>query len=201
MPIGMKTIMNAPAAAESKRGWAHFLEEINSTCGKIGCVGESDGNEVWFRGHSRSDYELLPSLFRAYQSRDDDKDWTTIWGKESDLFWEFWVRARELHGVIEDDWDVLFAMQHYGTPTGLLEWTEVLGVAVYFATLGVDEANPDGAADTIVRMGLKSLRAKYRFRRCGVRFGRATRDGFNCTEESRMGPSRTGLLYVWRATG
>jgi FRG domain len=43
-----------------------------------------------------------------------------------------------------NDWDVLFAMQHYGTPARLLDWTEVLGVAVYFATLGVDEANPDG---------------------------------------------------------
>ena len=56
---------------------------------------------------------------------------------EKDLFWEFSARARELHGNIEGDWDILFAMQHYGTPTRLLDWTEILGVAVYFATLGL----------------------------------------------------------------
>jgi hypothetical protein len=31
------------------------------------------------------------------------------------------------------DWDILFAMQHHLTPTRLLDWTEILGVAVYFA--------------------------------------------------------------------
>jgi hypothetical protein len=41
--------------------------------------------------------------------------------------------------VIDDDWDILFAMQHYGTPTRLLDWTEVFGVALYFAIIGIDE--------------------------------------------------------------
>ena len=80
---------------------------------------------------------MIPSLFRGFTDP-DGKDWTKIFGKESDLFWEFAARARELHGVIEEDWDILFAMQHYGTPTRLLDWTEVLGVAVYFATLAVE---------------------------------------------------------------
>ncbi|MBV8970101.1 MAG: FRG domain-containing protein [Verrucomicrobia bacterium] len=34
---------------------------------------------------------------------------------------------------MQDDWDILFAMQQYRTPTRLLDWTEGLGVALYFA--------------------------------------------------------------------
>lgn len=134
----MKT--NVPSA--SQESWAKFLKEIGETREVLNCKGGPDTDEAWFRGHSCGAYQLLPSLFRPYDNRDNEKVWAKIWGKESDLFWEFWARARELHGVIEDDWDILFAMQHYGTPTRLLDWTEVLGVAVYFATLGVDESNP-----------------------------------------------------------
>ena len=43
------------------------------------------------------------------------------------------MRARELHAGTQSDLDVLFSMHHFGTPTGLLDWTETLGVAVYFA--------------------------------------------------------------------
>ena len=32
-----------------------------------------------------------------------------------------------------DQWDVLFLMQHYRAPTRLLDWSEVLFVALYFA--------------------------------------------------------------------
>lgn len=33
-----------------------------------------------------------------------------------------------------DDWSLLFSMQHYGAPTRLLDWTENLFVAAYFAS-------------------------------------------------------------------
>jgi hypothetical protein len=33
-----------------------------------------------------------------------------------------------------NDWHTLVNMQHYGIPTRLLDWTSVLGVAVFFAT-------------------------------------------------------------------
>jgi hypothetical protein len=93
----------------------------------------------WSVIHANSSHSLLPSPFRGFEDRNPGQGWQRIWNTESDLFWEFYARARELYDSIQDDWGILFAMQHYGTPTRLLHWTEVLGIALYFAVLGVDE--------------------------------------------------------------
>ncbi len=52
---------------------------------------------------------------------------------ESDLFFEFQARAAHLHPDVNDDWEMLFLMRHYGMATRLLDWTSVLGIAVFFA--------------------------------------------------------------------
>jgi hypothetical protein len=135
-----------PKSSKAPYAWAEFLTRIEEARKQVGCA-DGDNAEAWFRGHTRSDYQLMPSLFRARKNPDSEASWKEIFNKESDLFWEFAARARELHGVVEDDWDILFAMQHYGTPTRLLDWTEAFAVALYFATLGVDENKrvyPDG---------------------------------------------------------
>lgn len=128
--------MNKRAVPGGQDPWNAFLAEIANARTKVGCP-EGGDSEAWFRGHTRADFKLLPSLFRAFEQPNAEKNWQTVFYKESDLFWEFAARARELHGVLEDDWDILFAMQHYGTPTRLLDWTESFAVALYFATLGI----------------------------------------------------------------
>ena len=118
--------------------WADFLEAIDKASEQLKQEEEEDA-DLWFRGHSAHAYKLLPSLFRHFTDLKGEAREEKLWAVESDFFWEFWARGKELHGVIENDWDILFAMQHYQTPTRLLDWTETLGVAVYFATLNVDE--------------------------------------------------------------
>lgn len=130
--------MRAKSFADSHTAWTTFLEAIAQARAGIGCP-EGGDSEAWFRGHTRADYDLMPSLFRAFKEPNEEPTWTRVFNKESDLFWEFAARARELHGVVEDDWDILFAMQHYGTPTRLLDWTEAFAVALYFSVLGVDD--------------------------------------------------------------
>jgi hypothetical protein len=48
-------------------------------------------------------------------------------------------------GYPQNDWEHLFAMQHYGMPTRLLDWSENLLVAAYFALLAGSAHEHDGS--------------------------------------------------------
>jgi hypothetical protein len=84
---------------------------------------------VWFRGHSKSTYQLSSSLFRNFHPRDI----SAVLTMEYTLFSDFKLKGMNLHN--KDNWDLLYLMQHYRVPTRLLDWTTSLNVALYFATL------------------------------------------------------------------
>jgi hypothetical protein len=90
------------------------------------------GEILWFRGCSDRRHPLLPSLMRetAGLGRDDHDQ------MEQDLFFEFQARAHELRRLGLSEWECLFYGRHYGLPTRVMDWTDTLGVALYFATEG-----------------------------------------------------------------
>jgi hypothetical protein len=96
--------------------------------------------ELWYRGVPSNNFVLLPSLHRALG--DASKNSETLRALEADLFFEFLAKARRGEGANLDHWDVLFLMQHYRAPTRLLDWTEVLFVALYFAVLEIPSDHP-----------------------------------------------------------
>jgi FRG domain len=131
---------NTPAAARSKpnkmkdiitNSWDSFLAAVKAAKSDL-----RDPDQVWFRGQSNASYALLPSLQRA-------KDGLS---KETLLFQKFVQYSLNVFQRRSSDWETLFDMQHYGVPTRLLDWSETLGIATFFAVhYRGERANTDAA--------------------------------------------------------
>lgn len=91
---------------------------------------ETDDVELWFRGQPCARMGLVPKLMRAEYAGAD----------EAEIRYQFESRAIQLvaGGLPSGKWERYFLMQHYGTPTRLLDWTGNPLVALYFAL----EAHP-----------------------------------------------------------
>ena len=85
---------------------------------------------LWFRGCSKDNHELLPSLYR-HPTKTEIAEIAQL---EAELITRFRQRSVPFHDRdLTDDWDTLFFMQHYGVPTRLLDWTENPFFGLYFA--------------------------------------------------------------------
>jgi hypothetical protein len=81
---------------------------------------------IWWRGHASQQFELVPSVHRGGKDR----------AREVGLQLRFVTKAHTRYTKCPEnskfaEW--LFLMQHYGAPTRLLDWTESVLVAAYFA--------------------------------------------------------------------
>lgn len=103
------------------RGLVSRVLEITSTLG--------EDRFLWFRGLDKEDHTLTPKIMR------DGKDSDNVFERESRLLTRFRQRSMAYwpQGYPQNDWEMLFAMQHYGIPTRLLDWSENLFVACHFA--------------------------------------------------------------------
>jgi len=96
-----------------------FMAEVDRKREEIKC----SRSGAFFRGHSNGKYRLVPSLLRNTPHPD----------AEHNLFHECFARANNLIPRDATSWERLAFFQHYGIPTRLLDWTESLGVALFFA--------------------------------------------------------------------
>jgi hypothetical protein len=93
----------------------------------IDIVKSSD--KLWYRGQGDTDYVLEPSLFRHTKNASLE-----VFKREKEILSIFKQRSLPyLSYRIEDDFEYLFLMQHYGIPTRLLDWSENPFVALYFS--------------------------------------------------------------------
>jgi hypothetical protein len=104
--------------------WHQFLSDVHTHVEDL----RSSGCDMpFFRGHSDSSWKLLPGLGR--QAPEHYKKQNI----ESILYYDFISLGGSLLGKSADSWDILFAMQHHGLPTRLLDWSTTFAAALYFA--------------------------------------------------------------------
>lgn len=122
---------------------AHSLQEIITEVEKL-----AQGKQgVWFRGHSDSSFELLPSVFRRSGKNQDGPYYDEV-----ALLEEFIRRHPQAKHEHSNTLELLTYAQHYGLPTRLLDWTENLLVAIYFAC----NEFPDVDGELLLRLNPKS---------------------------------------------
>lgn len=114
----------------SPESWDAFLVEVREARESL-----ENPDHVWYRGQSRAHYSLIPSLLRHPAGVT----------KEQALFNDYERSASHLQAARENDWELLIDMQHYGIPTRLMDWTDVLGIALAFALFDSKEDEEDSA--------------------------------------------------------
>jgi hypothetical protein len=84
---------------------------------------------LWFRGQAQFD-NLQPSVFRSGVGVD-----------ETSMTYDFMLHAATAEARCANTFDWLCLMRHYELPTRLLDWTENLLVALFFAAQEPDKSN------------------------------------------------------------
>ncbi|MCX9155753.1 FRG domain-containing protein [Niveibacterium sp. 24ML] len=94
---------------------------------------------LWFRGHERASYRLVPGLLRPNAG--------SAPVDEVSLTRHFRALNPDAVPAGTPDFAALVTMQHYLAPTRLLDWTENLLVALFFAVRDpqLDESGEDAA--------------------------------------------------------
>ena len=95
---------------------------------------------MWYRGHKNKEYVLLPTLIREHYWRYKENSSVSLAEYQRSLMESFVSRGATAIELIEptvkisnSEIELLAQMQHYGVATNLLDWTEDLFTALYFA--------------------------------------------------------------------
>ncbi|NJO34144.1 MAG: FRG domain-containing protein [Rhodospirillales bacterium] len=106
---------------------------------RIEALQRSAKRPLWFRGVGNRQHKLVPSIYR-HPAINGQKAFQDL---ETELMTRFRQRSIPYHSrSLDNDWEALFFMQHYGVPTRLLDWTENPFTALHFAMMAARLTTP-----------------------------------------------------------
>lgn len=115
---------------------------------------DTQTDTLWYRGVKDENYSLIPKAYRSIRNRDTGQTpmYSTpghefLQTSEPAMISKFRQKAVPFLTQTQShptNASLLVQMQHYGAPTRLLDWTENLLIAAYFAIDNVDYANDLG---------------------------------------------------------
>src|ERR1700682_4199127 len=135
---------------------------------------------LWFRGHSKKGCELEPRAFR--EQLPEDANSKGLWD-ETNVYEVFKLRVASHEHTYHTAFDWLCLMQHYSLPTRLLDWSESILPALFFAVK--DDPALDGE--------LIALNAKRLNRRSKIRPTISTPDDYSVVIRAEMAATRSKL--------
>lgn len=98
---------------------------------------------IWFRGHAKKNWKLVPSIFRGKKKK--EIEYLKEFKQKATLFVE--PKPHQPH-----EW--LFLMRHHSFPSRLLDWTESPLVATFFIVNDKKCSNDDGILWVILPLEL-----------------------------------------------
>lgn len=105
---------------------------------------------IWYRGHGNSDYELLPSFHRPDIAKMSELEYIKKFKQDAKLLAD--------SPKPEKDYEWLFLMRHYETPTRLLDWSENALTAAFFSVKdSVNTREHDGVFWILLPLELNKL--------------------------------------------
>ncbi len=138
----------------------YTIESITDYIKALKEIKDVEKNELWFRGHNKASWYLVPTLYREDRCFETTDRYGTpispkaktfqLKGQEVRFPDQFLMLESFKEGIVENNLNPSYPMndiewlcfaQHYGVPTSLLDWSEDPMVGLFFAVDGITVIN------------------------------------------------------------
>lgn len=146
----------------------------------------SGHNKLWYRGHSRDSFKLVPTIGRPTTYADRKKSFCRL--DERELLHRFRRRAYPHDAQVRTAGHAIFLARHHGLPTRLLDWTANALFGLYFACS--KDTLCDGTIWAFVQRADSQIQDAFELAAIG-----SEQELLGSGDQTEEGPARVKIVY------